>query len=173
MREQPDFSTHPRPRRPPAAEVALVLAAVLALGAASRSAWVARREATAARDRVSVARREVASLESRVQATSGRSAAEARLLVRAAAAAESPPQRIVAVLGRAFPEAARLQALTIDYGEAVSLEMQVVARDTEAWDLLLARLHEDSSFEDVTPGPERRDGEIRSSISARWAGGVR
>jgi hypothetical protein len=48
--------------------------------------------------------------------------------------------------------------------------MQVVSRDPGEWDLFLARLERDAAFEDVTPGPERRDQPMRTSLHVRWTG---
>lgn len=173
MREQPDFSTHPSPRRPPVWKAGLIIAGVLALGLAGRASWLERRAVSAAREQVAGARRQLASLQSRLGATAERPAAEVELLSRASAAIESPPERVVARLAAALPSDVRLDRLRIEYGDVISLEMQVVARDASSWDLFLARLVEDGSFESVTPGSERRDGEIRSAVTARWAGGAR
>ena len=59
MRDQPDFSTSPRPRRPPARDLLAIILGLLALGLALRTAWSARHEADEARERVVEARREV------------------------------------------------------------------------------------------------------------------
>lgn len=169
--EQPDFSTHPGPRRPPLRAVAAVVVALLALGAALHTAWSARRTARVAQDRLAEVRREVGALEARVQAFGARNVAGGDLLNRAAAAGESPPERIVAELARALPEAARLERLNITYGEAIALELRVVARNARAWDLTLSRLEETRFLEEVSPGPERRDGEVRTTVTARWVEG--
>lgn len=173
MREQPDFSTHPRPRRPPAWEVGLIVAGLLALGLVGRSTWLERRETAAARERVAESRRLLSSLQSRIGNRTERPPAEARLLSRAAAAIDSPPERVVATLAEVLPADVRLDRLTIEYGEAVSLQMQVVARDPSSWDLFLFRLDEHGSFASVLPGPERREGEVRSVVTARWVEGAR
>ncbi len=169
MREQPDFSTRPRPRRPPAREVLAVVLGFLLLALAMASAATTRRDAGAARERLAVVRREIASLEARLRAVDARTTEGGELLSRAAAADGSPPDRIVAAIARALPEDVRVDHLTIDYGDVVALEMLLVARDAGAWDQALARLVEAGPFEDVVPGPERREGEIRVTVSARWA----
>jgi hypothetical protein len=171
MSEQPDFSTSPRPRRAPTWEVLAVVLGFVALGLALGGAAKTRGEARAARERLAGVRREIGSLEARLRAVSARSAGGSELLAQAAAAGESPPDRIVAVIARALPDDARVEHLTIEYGEAVTLDMAVVARDASAWDRALARLAQEGPFEEVVPGPERREGEIRVSLSARWAGG--
>jgi hypothetical protein len=169
MKEQPDFSTRPRPRRPPTRDVVALVVGLLVLGFAVRSAWSARQEAHAARDRLAEVQREVGTLEARVRALGARSAG-GELLTRAAAAGQAPPERIVATLARALPDDARVERLSIVYGDEISLQMRVVARDPAAWDRTLERLEQTTSLEEVSPGPERREGEIRSTIRAQWAG---
>jgi hypothetical protein len=169
MREQPDFSTSPRPRRPPAREVLAVVLGFLLLGLAIASGATTRRDAGAARERLAAVRREIASLEARLRGVDARTAEGGDLLSRAAAAGGSPPDRIVAAIARVLPEDARVERLTIDYADAITLEMLLVARDAAAWDQALARLVEAGPFDEVIPGPERREGEIRVTVSARWA----
>ncbi len=169
MTEQPDFSTTPRPRRPPTRDLVALAVGLLALGFAVRSAWSARQEAHTARDRLAEVQREVGTLDARVRAFEGRRAG-GELLVRAAAAGQAPPERIVATLARALPDDARVERLSIVYGDEISLEMRVVARDPVAWDRTLERLEQTAPLEEVSPGPERREGEIRSTIRAQWAG---
>jgi len=170
MREQPDFSTSPRPRRAPAREVLVFVLGLLALGLAVGGASMTRREAGAARDRLAAVRREISSLQARLRTVDARTTAGGELLGQAAAASESPPDRIVAAIAGALPADARVERLTIGYGDAISLEMVLVARDAAAWDRALARLVGAGPFEDVIPGPERREGEIRTTVTARWAG---
>jgi hypothetical protein len=170
MRIQPDVSTHPRPRRPAPRQVALVAIGVFACAFAAWSAWTARAGAGAARARLMEARRELGSMEARLRTLGGRSTASAEVLRRAAAARESPPDRVVAAIGRHLPPRARLEHLTITYAADVTLDMQVVSRDPGEWDLFLARLERDAAFEDVTPGPERRDQPMRTSLHVRWTG---
>lgn len=169
MREQPDFSTSPRPRRPPARELAAVVLALLALGFAAHTAWTTRREAAGAQDRLAAVQREIDTLQARIRAVGVRAAAGGELLTRAAAAGEVPPERIVAELARALPDDARVERLSIVYGDEITLEMRVVARDPRAWDRTLERLAQAESFEEVSPGPERREGEVRTTIHALWA----
>lgn len=173
MRTQPDFSTHPRRRLPAPREIALVGVGVLACIVAAWSAWTARTEAGAARARLADARRELGAMEARARTLGGASTASAEVLRRAAAAQESPPDRVVAALARHLPPGARLERLTIAYAADVVLDMQVVSRDPAQWDLFLARLEDDGAFEDIAPGPERRDSPMRTSLHVRWGGGRR
>jgi len=142
VKNQPDFSTTPRSRRPSLWEIVAVVVAVALLGVALRTAWSTRRDSRAARDRLAAVQREVVSMRARVQAYGARVPAGGGLLAQAAAAGESPPERIVAQLA--------------------------VARDAIAWDLTLERLEETRFLEEVSPGPEHRDGEVRTTVSARW-----
>jgi hypothetical protein len=140
----------------------------MALGLAAWSASTTRREAGAARARLAEVRREIGSLQSRLRAVDARTTQGGELLHAAAAAGEAPPERIVAAIAQALPGDARLERLTIGYGEAISLEMLLVARHAAAWDRALARIVEAGPFEEVIPGPERREGEIRTTVRARW-----
>ena len=173
MTEQPDFSTTPRPRRPPVRDVVAVVLGLLVLGLAVRTAWVTREEATAARARLAAVQRDIDRLRARTRVVTARAAAGGELLTRAAAAGEVPPERIVAELALALPDDARVERLSIVYGEGISLEMRVVARDPGAWDRTLERLDQAGSLEEVSPGPERREGEIRTTVRAGWAQGTR
>lgn len=170
MKDQPDFSTTQRPRRPPIREIAALVVAVALLGLALHTAWATRRDARTARDRLAAVQREVESMQARIRAVGARTAAGRDLLTRASAAGESPPERIIAELARALPEAARVERLSIVYGDDISLELRVVARDATAWDRTLERLEETRFLEEVSPGPERREGEVRTTVSARWVG---
>jgi hypothetical protein len=169
MRGQPDFSTTPRPRRPPAREVLALVFAFLALAFAMVSAAKTRGEVRAAREKLAGVHREIDSLNARLQGADAQTTEQDEMLGRASAAGETPPDRIVSALARALPEDARVERLTIDYGDAITLDMTVVARDASAWDRALDRLVRSGPFEEVIPGPERREGEIRVNLSARWA----
>ncbi|MGD8897856.1 MAG: hypothetical protein PVJ73_17645, partial [Acidobacteriota bacterium] len=71
----------------------------------------------------------------------------------------------------ALPDDAKVERLDIVYGEEISLEMRVVARDPAAWDRTLERLEETTPLAEVSPGPERREGEVRTTIRAQWGRG--
>ena len=173
MSDQPDFATHPAPRRPPARRLVALVLAVLALAGSLHAAWSARRDARIARERLAEAQEQVGGLEARIEAFGARVAAGGGLLARAVAAGESPPEKIVAELARVLPDAARLERLSITYGDSIALEMLVVARDAPAWDRTLESLEAIRFLEDVSPGPERREGEVRTTVSASWVEGPR
>jgi hypothetical protein len=168
--DHPDFATTPRPRRFLRWEATAVAIALLALAWAAHAAWTARAEAGAARAELSEVRREIDAARPRLRALEARSAAGVERRAQAAAAGLAPPSRIVDAVAAVLPSEARLERLSIDYGRGVSLEMQVVARQASAWDRLLDGLERAPEFADVEPGPEIREGELRTVLRARWVG---
>jgi hypothetical protein len=164
---QPDFATAPRHSRVPAWETVAVGAGLAALALAAGGAWRARDEVLSARARLVEVRRDVDAAAARQRALEARARGPARGL----AAAEAPPARIVADLASAIPPGVRLERLLIDYAREGAVEMEVVARDAASWDGLLARLEGASALRDVQPGPEAREGEVRTVVRARWVGG--
>jgi Tfp pilus assembly protein PilN len=162
---QPDFSTTPRPRRAPVWDSVALAAGLAALLLSGVAAARAREEARAAGARLAEVRREVETATARLRAFDAR--AGGTLLQ----AAEASPARIVADLASVLPADVRLERLSIDYARGGALEIDVVARDAGAWDLLLERLDEAPRFGEVTPGPEAREAEVRSLVRARWIGG--
>ena len=167
MSRQPDFSTAPRCSRVPAWESLAVGAGLVAVVLAAGGAWRAREEAQSARSRLTEVRREVEAAAARQRILEARARGPARGL----AAAEAPPARIVADLASAIPAGVRLERLLIDYLRDGALEMHVVARDAASWDRLLARLEGAPCLREVQPGPEAREGEVRTVVRARWVGG--
>lgn len=168
MSRQPDFSTSPRPSRVPAWERLAVVAGALALLLAGAAAWRARADARDARARVASVLEEVESSARRLHALESRARPGAPRLP----ASEAPPARVVAAVASLLPGDVRLEALSIDYRQGV-LEIAVLAREAAAWDRVLDRLSRDRRFDDVRPGPESRDAEVRSTVRARWTGGSR
>jgi hypothetical protein len=148
--------------------VAALAIGLLALAWAARASWTARAEAREARAELSRVRREIDAVRPRLRALEARSAAGVKRRGQAAAAGTAPPVRIVNAVAAVLPAGARLERLSIDYVRGVSLEMQVVARNASAWDRLLDRLEHAPEFADVEPGPEMREGEVRTILRARW-----
>jgi len=165
---QPDFSTGPR-REPlrPRWETALVAAAVLVLAASAVAAYRSRAEAREAVARATEARRQLDEQQARLRAMTPGSGTVP------AGAAEAPPGRIVGAIAAVLPGDARLSQLSIDYQRGIVVEMKVDARRAEAWDRLLERMERSPDFAEVEPGPEDRAAEVRTTLRARWAGGVR
>jgi hypothetical protein len=166
---QPDFSTAPRPGRAPAFETVAVAIGLVALVLAGAAAWRARDEARAARARVDEVRRAVEAASARLLSLE-RSARRGR---PGLPAVDAEPARIVAEVAAVLPRDARLERLSIDYVHDGALGLDVVARDASAWDRLLEGLEQAPQFRQVEPGPEVRDGEVRSFVRARWVGGER
>jgi hypothetical protein len=165
---QPDFSSVPRPSQVSHWEGLAVGAGLLALVVAGATAWRTQEDARVARARVAEVRRDVEAASARLQALEARRRAE----MPALPAADAPPAGIVAGIASLLPADARLEGLSIDYAGGGSLELRVVARDAAAWDRLIERLERDPRVRDVEPGPETREGELRSLVRARWVGGV-
>jgi len=166
VKRQPDFSTTSRAARTPSWERVALLACAVAALFAMALALRAREEARAAAARLADVSREVAAAAARRQAL------EALVLFaggQALLAEDAPPARIVADVAAVLPADVRLDRLAIDYPRGGALELMVVARDAEAWDLLLERLERAPHFREVEPGPEARAAEVRSLVRARWA----
>ena len=168
MSRQPDFSTSPRPSRVSAWERLALVSGVLALLLAGAAAWRARADARDARARLASVLGEVQSSGRRLHALESR----ARPGTLRLPASEAPPARVVAAVAALLPGDVRLEAFSIDYRQGV-LEIAVFAREAAAWDRLLDRLSRDRRFDDVRPGPESRDAEVKSTVRARWTGGSR
>ena len=166
MSRQADFATSPRRSRVPSWESVALAAGLLALGLSAVGAWRARDEARAARSRLAEVRRDVDAAAARQRALE----ALARGPARGLPASEAPPSRIVADLASAIPAGVRLERLLIDYSREGTVEMAVVARDAATWDRLLARLEGAPWLSEVEPGPESRQGEVRTVVRARWVG---
>jgi hypothetical protein len=67
-----------------------------------------------------------------------------------------------------LPPDVRLERLSLAYGRELAVEMAVVARDPRAFDRLLERLDAAPRLRDVRPGPENREGEVRTVVRATW-----
>lgn len=166
MSGQPDFATQPRAVRLPPWERILLVVGAFALAAAFGLAWRARTQAAEARSRLADVRRELDQQAARVHALAPRGASPT-------GQAAASPARIVAAVAAVLPPGVRLERLRIDEGPDPRLELAVEARDAEGWDRLLERLEASPAFADVASGPESREAEVRSVVSARWAGGAR
>ncbi|HET7295005.1 MAG TPA: hypothetical protein VFM88_21480 [Vicinamibacteria bacterium] len=165
-----DLSSHPRPRAGTADRVFLATSCLVFL-AAALGAVSARDAANRAQAAASEAERMAAAAEDRIRSLSprGPSVADA-LATRVALNAEAPLPRVLADLTALMPDAVRLRSLSVEYGDEVTLDAAVEARTPEAWDAFLDRLASSRRFQAVTPGPERREGEIRASLRMVYRG---
>jgi hypothetical protein len=77
--------------------------------------------------------------------------------------AQLPPARVLAELGALLPADVRLDGLALRYGALLEIDTQLVAQRPAAYDAFLDRLS-DSSFQDVLPGAEVREGEMHASV---------
>lgn len=159
-----DFSTRPR-RRVWTGDGVLLAAALVALALAAFLSWRASSDLGRRREEVTRAVREADDLVQRADAAEKRRAPVSSVLVaQVRASAEAPPPKIVAELSELLPPEVRLQSLDLDYRERLVLDLHVVARRAEAYDLFLARLSRSARFADVVPGPESRQGELTASV---------
>jgi hypothetical protein len=170
---RPDFST--RGKRPEVRTADLILLAVAALALAlavtsAAGAWGDVRRATA---NLEQARRETLDVVGRTRALEGRKGPDAVLSSRAFLTAEAPPPRVLADLESILPGDVRLTALTLDYGERLTLGMQLAARQASSYDQFLQRLQQSASFAEVRPGDEIRDGGVRAQVQAEYRVGRR
>jgi hypothetical protein len=165
----PDFST--RARRPPvgAATAAFIATGVLVLGLAAHAAWAARQSLGRARESLESARRETEDLRARTRGFDARGLRGREVLgAQAWLTSEAPPPRLLQELGALLPPDVRFEGMTLRYGRRLDLELRVVAREARSYDLFLKRLAASPRIEDLTPGAENRDGEVRSTVRASY-----
>jgi hypothetical protein len=167
MSRQPDFSTGPR-REPlaPRSERLLVAGAALALVLSGAAAYRAHTEARETAARAAEARRQLDEQQARLRAMAPAGNG-------AAGAAEAPPGRVIGAVAAVLPGDTRLVQISIDYQSGVVVDMQVDAKRAQAWDRLLEGMERSPDFAEVEPGPEDRAAEVRTTLRARWTGGVR
>jgi hypothetical protein len=165
----PDFSTRPGKVGLRPIETALLVVALIALVASGRAVWRAR--ADLARGRAAVAR-----LSSEAE-TASRRAQELRASTRRSGASlvsalllsqESPPPSVISDLATLLPDDVRLDALVLEYGDELEMRLRVVARDSAAYDRFFESMLQSPRFVGLTPGSERREGEIRCALGATY-----
>jgi hypothetical protein len=167
-----DFSTRPQAKHRSPVDVALIALGLLALALSAAAAHGAWRDAREKRVRVDDARRELA--ESRVPSPSAAARpADESLARQALFSLEAAPPVVLAALGALMPPDVRLDGLVLEYGDAVHLQLSVVARDAAAYDQFLARLESSAEFFAVSPGEENRDGEVRAQVDATYGRAAR
>lgn len=169
----PDFSTQRRPPRIDGLTLLLLVVAGVALAATAYEALEARAEAARSQAAVRALRDTLVQERTRLEAVgSRRREGAATLFTQAALTAEAPPPRVLAELSSLLPADARLENVTLGYGARLEIELQVAARDARAYDRLLERLSESPLFEDVLPGAESREGEVRAGVRLAWRSGA-
>lgn len=166
----PDFSTRPSARRPPAWEMALAAAGIVAAVLCARAIVKTRAEGAAARERLAEIRREMDDLQRRASALEKR--AGHGVAGQAWLTAEAPPPRVLAALGSLLPPDVRLGVLSLSYGRRLEVEMRVIARSPQAYDRLLERLEASPRLQELTLGAESREGEVETTVRATFVPGT-
>ncbi|HVR72049.1 MAG TPA: hypothetical protein VMT87_14490 [Vicinamibacteria bacterium] len=173
MTRERDFSSRPRARRLSRGQSALVVAGLGALAFAAWAtvdAWTAQAAAAA---RLTQTRRETEALLSRVRDLRGRGGPDGALAARAMLTADAAPPRVLARLAEMLPGDVRLDAVSLDYGEHVELELRVAARSPASFDLFVDRLQRSPSFTRVLTGEEDRRGGMSTTVRGRFRAGGR
>lgn len=164
-----DFSTRPPAPVRSALDVALALVGLVALAWSAACAHGSWRDARDKRERVDAVRRELAASKERVSPAAP-SASDEAFSRQALLSLEAAPPAVLAALSAVMPPDVRLDALSLGYGDAVQLELVVVARDAAAYDLFLSRLESSPQFGPVALGEENRDGEVRVVVGTAFEG---
>lgn len=160
-----DFSTNPQPPPRSPLDVPLVVVGLAALAWSAAGAHVSWRDAREKRARVEAARRDLAGAERVLPAAPSSDAAFAQ---QALLSLEATPPVVLAALGTVLPPDVRLDGLALDYGAALQLQLQVVARNAAAYDRFLSQLEASPQFGSVSLGEENRDGEVRAVVRASF-----
>lgn len=165
-----DFSSTVRRRRFGRGEKALLAAGAAALAWSAWTSASAWREWSRIQASVTEARGELEAVQARIQALERRNGPDQMLSSQALLTAEVPPPRVAAEIGALLPRDVRLEGLGLKYGRRVDVEMLVVARSAKSYDTFLERIESSPAFEDVVPGDENRDGELRAVVRAGYKG---
>lgn len=160
-----DFSTHPEPSRP---GLGLALAGALVFAVTAQQACAARSTLAAARSQVVAARQRVADVRASLERRGAGSSDDGGAVAPAFTASAAPPSQVLRDLVALLPSGVRLDGLGLTYGRTVEIDLQVVARGARDYDELIEGLTRSARFDDVQPGPERREGEVRASVRARY-----
>ncbi len=170
MSRLPDFSSSAPPAVPLAgADRAWLAGGALLLLAALLAGVRAQQDLELARGRLDQARSQARSAEARARAGSQRlEPAETELRGQARLGLLAPPSRVLADLEARLPRGVRFERIGLAYGADLRLELQVTAREARDYDRFLEQLEASPRFSELAPGPENRDGELRSSLGLRY-----
>ncbi|HJS57470.1 MAG TPA: hypothetical protein VKA01_05140 [Vicinamibacteria bacterium] len=159
-----DLSSRQRPKTGVADRVFLAVSCAAFLTSAIAAAR-ARDAASQAQAAAAEAQRASEATEERIRSLTPRGPGDAeRLATRVELNAEAPLPRVLTDLTGLMPDDVRLRSLNVSYGDDVTLDASVEARSPEAWDVFLDRLAASTRFRALSPGPERREGEIRATL---------
>lgn len=167
MTRAPDFSTSPASASPArtAASWALGLAVLLLVWSGVATVQ-ALRGSRADQGRLTELRREVEALRGRAASLEARQRGSGGDLLTSqlVLTAEAAPGPVLAELTALLPGDVRFDSLSFEYGSRLDIDASVVARRPAAYDVFLERLSGSARFNDVQPGPEVRESEMRSSV---------
>jgi len=166
----PDFSTAPR-RRPPGRDLGLLAVAFLLALLAAGAAWSTTRERDRTRARLQEVRHAIDGAQGRLRVLETRAGAPGGPLTQVFLNAEAPPAQVLAEVATQLPPDVRLEGISLTYGRELALEMRVVAKNPAAFDRLLEKLQSLPRLREVVPGPESREGEVRTTVRAVWVAG--
>lgn len=144
-------------------------AAAFALVLAARAAWGAWDDLRGVRTELAAMQREADTAAARMRELEGARSDDA-LVIQALLTVEAPPPRVLGEIGRLLPGDARLEGVTLQYGDRLQLQVRVTARTSASYDVFLSRLEGSRAFAEVAPGEETREGGIRGAIQMVYRG---
>jgi hypothetical protein len=163
-----DFSTHPRPSSRLSSGLWLAAGGLVLLFSASRALQESR-DARYAERVAAEARQEVDRTIERTKALkAGRWPGDETVASRVVLTADAPPRAVLSAIERVLPASVRLTSVSLAYGRYLDVEMQVGARNVEAYDEFLAQLGRSPHFEEIAPGAESRAGAVQATVRARF-----
>lgn len=165
-----DFSSRSNTVRGKRVAMALPLFGSLALLLSLTAALTAWRDFRAVRARLDAVQNGLARTQTRLRSLDASRGLDQVRAAQALLTIEAPPPRVLGELGNILPPDVRLDSLSLGYGNGLAVDMQVLARTASSYDLFLTRLEESGLFENIVPGDENRDGEVRAHIQATYRG---
>jgi Tfp pilus assembly protein PilN len=168
-----DFSSRPRRRPAKPVDLGLIGVGVLTLivaGYATGTSWA---EFKRARQHVADVRRDTQAAQQRLKTMEARSAPTAALASQALLSTDAAPPRVLSDLAAVMPPDVKLESVSLAYGDAIAIQIQVSAKAGGAYEAFLQRLEGSPLFDEVIPGEEARDGGVSASVQMRYRGGAR
>jgi Tfp pilus assembly protein PilN len=163
-----DFSSRAR-RTAPSSHKGWMAAGIVALLLSLGAAVHARRELSQARGTLDAANADLDRARGRLRALqSAKWPVDEVLASQIVQGAEAPPVAVLAALEKVLPEDVKLNTLALSYGKQLDVEMRVTARRSEAYDEFLARLDGSTSFRNIVPLAENREGSVTATVRARF-----
>jgi hypothetical protein len=164
-----DFSTRAQHRRLRPLDAALIGFSLLACILSAIATWSASDAQSRTEASLGAARRGLQDDERRMRAMTGRRKSEREQITeRAALTFAAPPARVLADLEQAIPSGARLDGIVLHYGEALDVEVTVVALAPGIYDHFLERFEATRRFTDLEFGTENRSGQMKATVRGRY-----